>query len=222
MATKFLNPTYSFSLNQKFREKRFKFFISLLKRVKSDETIQVLDVGGTETYWERMKLSDNLNIIVTLLNIEKVPIQKNNFISIKGDAYDMLLFEDKKFDIVFSNSVIEHLFSFDNQKKMATEVMRVGKYYYVQTPNYFFPIEPHWLFPFFQFLPFKIRVFLTKNFNLGHYKKSTNEEDAIKRVSEVKLLTEKQMKGLFPDGKVYRENFLGLKKSVTMYRFPEK
>ena len=221
MAIKFLNPAYGNSINQKFREKRFNFFTTLLEGIKSDEPIQILDIGGTEIYWERMKFTANNNVIITLLNLETVPTKNNNFISIKGDACDLSSFKDKQFDIVFSNSVIEHLFSIDNQKKMANEAMRVGKFYFVQTPNYFFPIEPHWLFPFFQFLPFKTRVFLTKNFDLGHYKKSVNKEDAIKRVNEVKLLTEKQMKKLFPRGKVYRETFLSLVKSITMYNFQE-
>jgi len=221
MAIKFLNPAYGNSINQKFREKRFNFFTTLLEGIKSDEPIQILDIGGTEIYWERMKFTANNNVIITLLNLETVPTKNNNFISIKGDACDLSSFKDKQFDIVFSNSVIEHLFSIDNQKKMANEAMRVGKFYFVQTPNYFFPIEPHWLFPFFQFFPSKTRVFLTKNFDLGHYKKSVNKEDAIKRVNEVKLLTEKQMKKLFPRGKVYRETFLSLVKSITMYNFQE-
>lgn len=219
MAIKFFNPAYGNSINQKFREKRFNFFTTLLEGIKSDETIQILDIGGTEIYWERMKFTANNNVIITLLNLDIVPTKNNNFISVKGDACDLSSFKDKQFDIVFSNSVIEHLFSIDNQKKMANEAMRVGKFYYVQTPNYFFPIEPHWLFPFFQFLPFKTRVFLTKNFDLGHHKKSINKEDAIKRVNEVKLLTEKQLKKLFPGGKVYRETFLSLVKSITMYNF---
>ena len=90
----------------------------------------------------------------------------------------------------------------------------------MQTPNYYFPIEPHWLFPFFQFLPFGVRVFLTRNFSIGNYPKSPTEERAIERVNEVKLLSEKEMKGLFPVGKVYREKFLGLTKSLTLYDFP--
>lgn len=221
MAIKFLNPNYQNSLNQRFRERRFKFFISLLKRLNADQKIHILDVGGTEIYWESMNFSKNNNVFITLLNLEEVPTKESNFISIQGDACDLSSFKDNQFDIVYSNSVIEHLFSFENQKKMAGEVSRVGKFYFIQTPNYYFPIEPHWLFPFFQFLPFKIRVFLTKNFNLGHYEKSKNKEDAIKRVSEVKLLTENQMKELFPEGKVYREVFLKLTKSISMYRFPD-
>lgn len=102
---------------------------------------------------------------------------------------------------------------------MAEEVRRVGKNYYVQTPNYYFPIEPHWLFPFFQFFPFSIKVAMTKNFNLGNYPKAPDREMAIKRVNEVKLLTQGEMKDLFPDGQVYQEKFLGLTKSITMYHF---
>ncbi len=221
MANKIFDPGYSTSINQRFREKRFRFFLSLLDRVKSGETIQILDIGGTEAYWESMNFTEDSDVIVTLLNLDVVETKRANFVSVKGDARNLAPYKDKQFDIVFSNSVIEHLFSYGNQKMMADEVMRVGRWYYVQTPNYYFPLEPHWLFPFFQFLPFTIRVSLTRNFSLGHYQREPRRDDAIKRVSEVKLLTCRQMQNLFPTGKVYRERFLGLTKSITMYRFPE-
>ncbi|MBC8844888.1 class I SAM-dependent methyltransferase, partial [Escherichia coli] len=76
-------------------------------------------------------------------------------------ATDLSEIDDQQFDIVFSNSVIEHLYTWENQEKMAKEVLRVGKYHFIQTPNYWFPIEPHWVFPFFQFLPKSIRIRLT-------------------------------------------------------------
>lgn len=219
MATQYLNPKFSKSLNQKFREKRFKLFISLINLIKKEKPIRILDIGGTEIFWERMNFLDAGMVDVTLLNLKKVPTRNDNFVSIKGDASDLSQFKDNEFDIVFSNSVIEHLYTKDNQKKMADEARRVGKYYYIQTPNYYFPIEPHWLFPCFQFLPFGLKVFLTDKFNLGH-RKSSSKEHAIEMVKEVRLLTGKEMKAFFPDGKIYREIFMGLTKSVTLYRFP--
>lgn len=204
---------------QKYRERRFAFFRSLLDTVKSEKPVTILDIGGEEVYWERMNFTDGDKIHVTLLNLFEAPVKHSNFVSIKGDACNLSNFKDKQFDIVFSNSVIEHLFTIENQKRMADEVRRVGKNYYVQTPNYYFPIEPHWIFPFFQFLPFSVRVFLTNNFDLGVFKKTKNIEAAKRLVSEVNLLTEKEMKRLFPEGKVYREPFFGLTKSVTLYNF---
>jgi hypothetical protein len=64
-------------------------------------------------------------------------------------------------------------------------------------------------------------VFLTRHFNLGHYTKIPDKAAAKHLVSEINLITEKEMKALFPDGKVYREMFMGMKKSITMYRFPQ-
>lgn len=221
MANKFLNPESKTSINRNFRIKRFNFFLNLLEKYNSKQPVQILDIGGTENYWESMNFVNDNRVHITLLNLEQVEINHENFTSIKGDARDLSMYSDNQFDIVYSNSVIEHLFLFENQKRMADEIRRVGICYYVQTPNYYFPIEPHWLFPFFQFLPFNMRVFLTKYFDLGHYKKSNTKEAAILRVEEVKLLTEKEMKILFPEGEVYREKLFGLKKSVTMYNFPE-
>lgn len=221
MAIKLLNPSSKISINQKFREKRFKFFLSLLQKIDSKDPIKILDIGGTQIYWEKMDFTDKKNIHITLLNLEQEPVMYSNFTSLKGDACNLSMFVDNQFDIVYSNSVIEHLYSYEKQQKMANDVRRIGKNYYVQTPNYYFPIEPHWLFPFFQFLPFKLRVLLTSNFNLGHYKKSKTKEAAISRVEEVKLLTSKQMRQLFPDGEIYHEKFMGLTKSITIYRFAE-
>lgn len=204
---------------QKYRERRFAFFRSLLNTVKANKPISILDIGGEEVYWERMNFTDPQEINVTLLNIFVEPVKHSNFVSIKGDACDLSNFKDKEFDVVFSNSVIEHLFTIENQKRMANEVRRVGKNYYVQTPNYYFPIEPHWIFPFFQFLPFPAKVFLTNNFDLGVFKKTKNVEAAKRLVREVNLLTEKEMQSLFPEGKVYREPFFGLTKSITLYKF---
>ncbi len=63
-----------------------------------------------------------------------------------------LPFGDREFDIAFSNSVIEHVPP-ELQAAFAAEVSRVADRYFVQTPNRYFPIEPHYQLPLFQFLP---------------------------------------------------------------------
>jgi ubiquinone/menaquinone biosynthesis C-methylase UbiE len=153
-----------------------------------------------------------------LLNLYKIEVKGACFSSIKGDACNLEGMADKSFDFVFSNSVIEHLFSIQNQQKMANEVKRVGKNYYIQTPNKFFPIEPHWVFPFFQFLPFDLKVYLTKNFNLGHIPKAKNKQEAIDLVNEVNLLSKKELESLFSESRLFIEKFMGFHKSYAVYK----
>ena len=184
---------------------------------KGGKKIKILDIGGTEDYWNSMGLNLESNIEIVLLNLYKIEVKRAGFSSIKGDACDLEGVADKSFDFVFSNSVIEHLFSMQNQQKMANEVKRVGKNYYIQTPNKFFPIEPHWVFPFFQFLPFGVKVFLTKNFNLGHIPKAKNKQEAIDLVNEVNLLSKKELENLFMGSKLYIEKFIGFHKSYAVY-----
>jgi SAM-dependent methyltransferase len=211
------------SLNHKFRVKRFKFFKDKFEYIhfKENKQIRILDIGGTEIYWNRMGFpEDHHNVEILLLNLKDIPVVNHSvFKSVTADATDLSQFHDKEFDIVFSNSCIEHLYTFEKQIMMAQEIQRVGKRYYIQTPNYWFPIEPHWSFPFFQFLPVSFRVFLTNNLNLGHVGKQHNKEKAKDRVLEVKLLTLSEMKKLFPGSKIYKERFFGFVKSFCSYRF---
>ncbi|MGH7860878.1 MAG: methyltransferase domain-containing protein [Candidatus Dormibacteraceae bacterium] len=75
------------------------------------------------------------------------------FQSVIGDARDLAQFQAQAFDVAFSNSVIEHVGGADDQRRMASEAMRVASHYFVQTPKHYFPIEPHFLVPGFQFMP---------------------------------------------------------------------
>ncbi len=205
------------SIPFQFRMKRFKHFKTLLDGV--NRPVRILDVGGSEYYWQSMDFSDR-QIEITLLNLTLRNVKNSAFLSVVGDATNLKQYKDKEFDLVFSNSVIEHLSTWENQIKMANEIRRVGKRFYIQTPNYYFPVEPHWWFPFFQFLPYSVKIFLTKNFTLGHQEKTGNKQKAIERVKEIRLLTRTEMQRLFPEAKIYDEVFMGLTKSVTAYYFP--
>jgi hypothetical protein len=75
----------------------------------------------------------------------------NGFEAVIADGC-RLPFPDQSFDVVFSNAVIEHLTP-EGQQRMASEILRVGRSWFVTTPNFWFPIEMHHKLPLFQFLP---------------------------------------------------------------------
>jgi len=164
-----------------------------------------------------MKFGREKGVKIVLLNLTEVEVGHPNFRSITGDGRDMKEFKNGEFDIVFSNSVIEHLGTYDDQRRMAGEIRRVGKRFFVQTPNRFFPIEPHFLFPFFQFLPLGIKVWLRAHFQLGWYPKVADRERAIRASKEIRLLTRKELMDLFPGATIFEEKFLGLIKSFIVY-----
>lgn len=197
------------------RRRRFLLFQSLLQNLSAP--IEILDVGGTQRFWEVMGFVDIPEVRITLLNKKKPQTSHQYFFSVASDATNMKEFGDNQFDVVFSNSVIEHVGDFDKQKAMAEEVQRVGKHYFVQTPNYFFPIEPHFLFPGFQWLPISVRVFLIRHLNLGWMKKNPNVEEARKLVETTRLLRKRELLSLFPSAILYEENFFGLTKSFVVY-----
>ncbi len=202
------------SLGNQFRSKRFKFFLEKIEKFKKPVTI--LDVGGKINFWENRGLTGNPNYIITIVNIEKEKSKYGNIKCKVGDATNLKEFENQSFDIVHSNSVIEHLHNYENQKKMANEVIRIGKKHIIQSPNKYFFIEPHYLFPFFQFLPNSIKYLILTKTKLSRLKK-WEKSFAMQYINEIKLLNLKEMKNLFPKSNIYYEKFLGMNKSFTMY-----
>jgi hypothetical protein len=203
------------SLATGMRRKRFALFLSLLERVPPP--VSILDVGGTQNFWERMGLNEHSRIHVTLLNIQPQQLAHPGFSAMIGDATNMSNIADQAFDVVFSNSVIEHVGDFTQQKRMADEVKRVGRRYFLQTPNYYFPIEPHFLFPGFQWLPVHLRVFLITHFSLGWSRRISDVEQARKLVENTRLLRKRQLLQLFPGATLFEERLFGLVKSFVVY-----
>jgi len=204
------------SLATKVRLKRFGFFIQLLQRIP--RPVSILDVGGTQEFWERMGFTNEPNIRITLLNLITPKVTRHNFRAIEGDATKMSCFAPGEFEVVFSNSVIEHVGEQKRQAKMAQEIARVGKRYFIQTPNYYFPIEPHFLFPAFQWLPLSLRVLLIQYFDLGWFNKTPDKEKAQALVGSIQLLKRAELLALFPGASIYKERIFGLVKSFVVYK----
>jgi hypothetical protein len=178
--------------------------------------IKILDVGGTERFWDTMDLAD-ARLEIVILNLDHRPVTTQNRRSMIGDGRDLRSIADQSFDVVFSNSVIEHVGSYADQRRMAEEVQRVGKRFFVQTPNRSFPIEPHFLFPFFQFLPVPWRVWLLTRFALGWSGRIPDREAAERTVRSVRLLSKSEFEALFPTANVWEERVLIWTKSFVAY-----
>ncbi len=219
--TRFADVTKDESFSARMRRKRFSLFLDLLDRVPN-RPLRILDIGGTERFWEVMGFVDTEHQITLLNNsfedYDEGFADHRNISSVVGDARFLNEFKEGSFDIVFSNSVIEHVGTLKDQAQMANEIRRLCDRYYVQTPDFFFPLEPHYLFPFFHWLPISVRVFLLRNFSLGWAPKAPNLETAKEWAICIRLLKKSELQALFPDAVIYHERFLGLTKSFVIIK----
>lgn len=197
------------TISSSYRSKRFDRFREVLQ-VKPYH--KILDVGGSSYFW----LDSGLESNVTIINIELPVHCPEPFTWLTGDACDMSMFADQSFDIIFSNSVIEHVGGLARQKQMADEIQRVSKRYWVQTPYKHFPIEPHFVFPFFQYLPTSARYTVARLWPFSFAKRQGR--DATIDARSIWLLDGKQTKLLFPNATIEREQFIGLTKSLLVYQ----
>ncbi len=203
------------SAASRFRRRRIEWFERLLAEVP--EPRRIVDVGGMPEFWERHGYAGRGDVDIVVLNLFRQSSDARNIRCVVGDATSMPEFGDASFDVAFSNSVIEHVGSLEQQRRKAAEVRRIAPRYFVQTPNRHFPIEPHFLFPGFQFLPVSVRAFMLSRRDVGWYTRAESYEAALKEVTAVRLLSEAEFRRLFPEGRLYRERLLGLSKSFTIY-----
>lgn len=195
----------------RFRPARMEAFLELFK--PGAET-SILDVGGTSEFW----LDSGRTLRVTILNISPGPEHlPPNFTYVQGSATS-LPFPDRSFDIVFSNSMIEHLGDRVSQESFAREALRVGRGVWVQTPARWFPIEPHLLTPFIHYLPKRAQRSLLRNFTVWGLIARPDQSYVDRFLDETVLLTARDMRALFSGCKLRRERVLGLTKSLIAVR----
>lgn len=195
-----------------FRRRRVQFFSDLLR---IDETTRFLDVGGTAEFWENAGVRGDITIL-NLSPASGAPPEGLHYVMV--DARDLSRYHDAEFDVVFSNSVIEHVGTREDQRAMAREVRRVGRAYFVQTPNRNFPIEPHFIFPPFQFLPTLPRRSIAKYWQYGWYEAGSPR--ALNEAEDTQLITCSELSELFPDAFILGESFLCFNKSLIATRPP--
>jgi len=188
------------------------------------QDISLVDLGGTRSFWEmnlkHLKHRDRLvQIDIYNLGIEDECRHTAGTVEIRelpGDVTQLGDVTDNQYDVAFSNSVIEHVGNLYQQNRFAQEIQRVAPCYMVQTPNRYFPLEPHFYVPFFPFIPLGISTWLHRHFKLGWFAPESDELKARIDCDEIRLLIRKELNLLFPKGKIHCERLGGLVKSFVL------
>lgn len=220
--TNYSNPR---AIGYRFRKNRIKPLQDVIDRVYArDGSVSIIDLGGTEQYWGILGIDylRSRGVVITLVNLPgctSEPVDIDVFNSVEGDACSILI--DRQFSIVHSNSVIEHVGDWGQMQNFAREVKRLSDCYFIQTPNFWFPIEPHCMTPFFHWLPKPIRVWLVGKLALGHWKKADSIIDAVTITESARLLDRRMFGALFSEAEIITERFLFMPKSLIAFKNPK-
>ncbi|HAR63016.1 MAG: class I SAM-dependent methyltransferase [Candidatus Margulisiibacteriota bacterium] len=207
------------SLGSKLRTSRMQHLLPLIETVYAKNgSVAIIDIGGTKTFWNilpKEKL-DSYNIKITVVNLagSNCSADDNHFTFVDGDGCNLSGFDNNSFDIAHSNSVIEHVGDWKQMRKFAQEILRLAPITYIQTPFFWFPIEPHFMTPFFHWLPRPVRIALCLTFGLGHFNRALNIDEAVAKVDCIELLDYRLFQELFPKLSIKKEKVLFLTKSL--------
>lgn len=194
-----------------WRSERWRSFLDC---VSPPPGARILDIGGTPYMWGLGKH----DFKVTILNLPgTIPEgdRKPGFAFVEADATDLTgIYRDRSFDVVYSNSVIEHVGAETKQEEFAREVRRLAPAYWVQTPSDRFFLEVHTGVPFYWDLPARAREQLVRG-----WRKRLPAWTSM--IDELRVLSRSRMRRLFPDGRTYIERRFLFEKSYCFYRaFP--
>jgi SAM-dependent methyltransferase len=178
-----------------------------------DTNSRVLDIGGGKFPWEDIKPTAHI-VCVNIGKPHSIP-QRCSWEFIDADGTN-LPFPDASFDLVFSNSVIEHVGDAAQQRRFANEMLRVGKKIYFQTPNKWFPVEPHLIGIFIHWLPFSVARKLIRYFTIWGLVNKPDQKVIDDFIGSINLLAKSEVIDLFPNCELLNERFLGLTKSFIV------
>jgi SAM-dependent methyltransferase len=209
---KYLRLNAFYKLLQPFskimRKGRMELFVTIMK---PNSAMKILDLGGQPDIWDFIQFPLN----ITCLNLPGVTIndyQSHHQITyIEGDACDMNYFQPGDFDLVFSNSVIEHVGEYEKRLQFAREVLRLSNRYWIQTPSKYFPIEAHCGMPFWWFYPQPLRSYFLRKW-------AAKVPAWTEMVASTSVVSSQELKSILPNCKIIREWWFLFPKSSIAYR----
>lgn len=197
------------SLGERYRSRRWEL---LRQHFPDIESMSLIDLGGRVRMWLRAPYRP---AAIHIVNLQPPPSEVPDWMCVEqGDACARLgEITRGAYDLVFSNSVLEHVGGHAQRARFAENVHALSPCHWIQTPYRYFPIEPHWLFPGFQFLPVGVRAEISLRWPLVHFPPASRETN-VRRVMEVELLSRTEMRWYFPHSALLPEKAMGLTKSL--------
>lgn len=205
------NPTEGKSISSRRRAVRFTEF---MRRFPELASMRVLDLGGTPHFW---RLAPVHPAYVTTLNLDDQCAAQELWLEhVVADACDIASLNScaGNYNLVVSNSLIEHVGGYLRRKELARVVAAAAPAHWIQTPDRYFPVEPHYLAPGFQFLPVKMRAAAIKHWPIAHERVYTTA-DALAQALTIDLISATELQHLFPESQIWHERLAGLSKSIV-------
>lgn len=194
-------------VHRKLRSQKCDLFFEALRPQPADS---LLDVGGGTGILGEFDRVYRYFATVQVVNLDPQTISQAGLEHVKCSIADgcCLPFCDGSFDWVFSNAVIEHVGGPERQFRFAEEIRRVArKGYFVATPDRHFPIDPHTLLPFYQFLS-------------PHWQRRVCRISPgyLRRYEPIDLLSAADLRDLFPLATVQKLGLPILPNNLVVYR----
>lgn len=193
-------------VSRRWRRRRFALFVRVLRPSRHDV---LLDVGGYPAFWTAQPpvvgRVDTLNLHEVAHDAAAFPA--HDIRPRVGDGC-RLASPDGSYDIAFSNSVIEHVGPWERQVLFASELRRVGRRVWCQTPARECPLEPHYLAPFVHWLPPRVQRRLLRWFTPWGLIARPSPQEVAEAVETTRLLSRREMARLFPDCEILVEYLL--------------
>jgi hypothetical protein len=221
----------------------------LLEHFPDLSEMRVVDLGGEFQSWQQAPARPAQLVTVNTgwqaENSQQLAAELGWVRNVVGDACDLPdELRGERFDLVFSNSVIEHVGGHARRVAFADSVHALGDHHWIQTPNRYFPIEPHMLFPGAQFLPSGVRARLIRRWPVGHIRYALSNWEwpapshagevfpvengaaleqapvyhTLRAILSIELLTAAELGFYFPGSTVVRERVAGIPKSIIAVR----
>jgi hypothetical protein len=210
------------TLRRYTRARRLKLFNEFMKSITGP--IRLVDLGGTVKFWESWGLAKQPLLNVTLVNNHDLdkqysndPIALPNIRRLGADVLTLTAADFAQFDVIFSNSLIEHLPGRELQRQLAQAIIDSGRPYFLQTPNKRSPLDPHFprpYVPFFAAYPRSVQARLLSWSALGSSSVAPSYDAALARLQNYYPLTTRDVRQLFPNARIVIERPLGFPMSI--------